>query len=94
LHYVKSADFIKRLSLAVIGIRDGKQISFQDFCSIKLPFAPVDEQKAIAALLDEAGGEISLLRKSTSSLKALKRGLMQKLLTGQWRPGPSKEVPA
>lgn len=84
-HYFKSADFIKRLSVAVIGIRDGKQISFQDFCSIKLPFPPVDEQKAIAALLDEAEGEISLLRTYSDALKTQKRGLMQKLLSGQWR---------
>jgi len=84
-HYFKSADFIKRLSVAVIGIRDGKQISFQDFCSIKLPFPPVDEQKAIADFLDEAEGEISLLRKYKEALKTQKRGLMQKLLTGQWR---------
>ena len=84
-HYFKSADFIKRLSVAVIGIRDGKQISFQDFCSIKLPFPAVGEQKAIAAFLDEAEGEITLLRKYTVALKTQKRGLMQKLLTGQWR---------
>lgn len=84
-HYFKSADFIKRLSVAVIGIRDGKQISFQDFCSIKLPFPAVDEQKAIAAFLDDAEGEITLLSKYTVALKTQKRGLMQKLLTGQWR---------
>ncbi len=91
-HYFKSADFIKRLSVAVIGIRDGKQISFQDFCSIKLPFPTVDEQKAIAAVLDEAEGEIGLLRKFTDGLKTQKRGLMQKLLTGQWRlPLPEQE---
>lgn len=88
-HYFKSADFIKRLSVAVIGIRDGRQISFQDFCSIKLPFPSVDEQKAIAAFLDEAEGEITLLRKYTVLLKTQKRGLMQKLLTGQWRLPPA-----
>lgn len=84
-HYFKSADFIKRLSVAVIGIRDGKQISFQDFCSIKLPCPAVDEQAAIADLLDEAEREITLLREYTKTLKIQKRGLMQKLLTGQWR---------
>lgn len=84
-HYFKSADFIKRLSVAVIGIRDGKQISFQEFCSIKLPFPAIDEQKAIAAFLDEAEGEIALLIRYTAALKNQKRGLMQKLLTGQWR---------
>lgn len=84
-HYFKSADFIKRLSVAVIGIRDGKQISFQDFCSIKLPFPPVDEQNAISSILDQAEGEIGLLRKYTEALKSQRRGLMQKLLTGEWR---------
>lgn len=84
-HYFKSADFIKRLSVAVIGIRDGKQISFQDFCSIKLPFPSVDEQREIAALLDQAEDEIKLLREYAGALKTQKRGLMQKLLTGKWR---------
>lgn len=84
-HYFKFSDFIKRLSVAVIGIRDGKQISFQDFCSIKLPLPPVDEQKAIAAFLDQAESEIALLRVYVEALRNQKRGLMQKLLTGQWR---------
>jgi type I restriction enzyme S subunit len=84
-HYFKSADFIKRLSVAVIGIRDGKQVSFQDFCSIKLPFPPVEEQQAIASMLDHAEREISMLRDQVVAFKNQKRGLMQKLLTGQWR---------
>lgn len=84
-HYFRSADFIKRLSVAVIGIRDGKQVSFQDFCSIKLPFPPIAEQQAIAAMLDEGERELALLRDQAAIIKKQKRGLMQKLLTGQWR---------
>lgn len=87
--YFKSVDFIKRLSVAVIGIRDGKQISFQDFCSIKLPFPPVAEQRAIGEMLDHAEREISLLRDQAAALSKQKRGLMQKLLTGQWRVNAS-----
>ncbi len=94
-HYFCSADFIKRLSVAVIGIRDGKQVSFQDFCSIKIPFPPVAEQQAIATVLDEAENEIALLRNQIAAFKKQKRGLMQKLLTGQWRvPMESNEVVA
>lgn len=94
-HYFRSADFIKRLSVAVIGIRDGKQVSFQDFCSIKLPFPPIAEQQAIAAMLDEGERELALLRDQSTIFKKQKRGLMQKLLTGQWRvPVPSKEATA
>lgn len=94
-HYFRSENFIKRLSVAVIGIRDGKQVSFQDFCSIKIPFPPVAEQQAIAAMLDEAEREIALLRDQVTAFKKQKRGLMQKLLTGQWRvPGAANEVAA
>ena len=35
--------------------------------------------------------EIDLLGRSVSALKTQKRGLMQKLLTGQWRLPPNKE---
>lgn len=84
-HYFRSADFIKRLSVAVIGIRDGKQVSFEDFCSIKLPLPALKEQRAIAEVLDTAEHEIALLRKKLAALRQQKRGLMQKLLTGQWR---------
>lgn len=94
-HYFRSADFIKRLSVAVIGIRDGKQVSFQDFCSIKIPFPSVAEQEAIATVLDEAEAEVALLRAQVISFKKQKRGLMQKLLTGQWRlPVEGNEVAA
>lgn len=92
-HYFKSVDFIKRLSVAVVGIRDGKQISFQDFCSIKLPFPLLDEQKAIASVLDEAEREINFLKQSLSAIKRQKRGLMQNLLTGRWQaPLPEQEI--
>jgi len=36
-HYFKSQEFIGRLAVAVIGIRDGKQISYDDFEFLKLP---------------------------------------------------------
>jgi type I restriction enzyme S subunit len=50
---------------------------------IKLPtFA---EQRAIATALNSAQGEIALLKASLTALRQQKRGLMQKLLTGQWR---------
>ena len=42
-------------------------------------------QTAIARYLDALREEIDLLGRSVSALKTQKRGLMQKLLTGQWR---------
>lgn len=91
-HYLKSPDFLKRLSVAVVGIRDGKQINFADFASLKLPLPNFERQQAIAAVLDESEKEIDLLGKSLDALKRQKRGLMQKLLTGEWRvPLPDTE---
>jgi type I restriction enzyme S subunit len=84
-HYLKSPDFLKRLAVAVIGIRDGKQINFTDFASIKLPLPQPERQARIAVILDESEKEIALLRQQVEKVCAQKRGLMQKLLTGQWR---------
>ena len=85
-YFFKSYNFIEKyLSIAVIGIRDGKQISYPDLQSVKIPYPPLSEQKAIADILSKADEEITLLTKKLSALKSQKKGLMQKLLTGQIR---------
>jgi len=84
-HYFKSYDFIEHLSIAVIGIRDGKQISFDDFCTVKIAYPTHDEQTAIAQLLQAADLEIKLLKAKVEKLKEQKRGMMQVLLTGKKR---------
>jgi type I restriction enzyme S subunit len=45
----------------------------------------LDEQDRVATVLDNADHEIDLLRKELDALKTQKKGLMQKLLTGQVR---------
>lgn len=84
-HYFKSYDFIGHLAVAVIGIRDGKQISYSDFSFLKLPFPPLPEQQKIAAVLTAADNEIELLQKKLAFLKQEKAALMQQLLTGKRR---------
>lgn len=87
--FFKSYLFIERyLNLAVIGIRDGKQISIPDFMSIKIPVPPLPEQQQIASVLTAARQEIDLLKQLATKYKTQKRGLMQKLLTGEWRIKP------
>lgn len=50
--FFKSSIFIdKYLNLAVIGIRDGKQISIPDFLSIGIPYPELKEQRWIAEIL-------------------------------------------
>ena len=83
--YFKSYDFIGHLAVATIGIRDGKQISYEDFSFIKLPYPPLPEQKAIAAVLTTADEEITSLESDLSRLRQEKKALMQQLLTGKRR---------
>ena len=87
---------MKRLSVAVVGIRDGKQISYTDFRSIKLPLPPMAEQQSLTELLDLAEQDIALCRERLEELQRQKRALMQKLLSGEWRlpEAPTQNKPA
>jgi len=87
--FFKSYLFVEKyLSLAVIGIRDGKQISIPDFMSIKIPVPPLQEQRKIAETLNASQKEIDLFKQLLDKYKQQKRGLMQKMLTGEWRVKP------
>lgn len=83
--YFKSYDFIGHLAIAVIGIRDGKQISYDDFCTVKIPHPSFEEQTVIAQVLQAADKEIQLLKTKTEKLREQKKGMMQVLLTGKKR---------
>ncbi len=69
-------------------------LRWKEFARIHIPLPTLDEQREISAVLDEAKREIALLQAQLAALKTQKRGLMQKLLTGQWRLNTpiSKEV--
>jgi type I restriction enzyme S subunit len=84
-YYFKSYEFIGRLAIAVIGIRDGKQISYEDFCTLKLPCPTLQEQAAIADVLCTVDDEIALHQQKLAALRRQKQGLMQQLLTGRVR---------
>ncbi len=59
-------------------------------CVLWLPVDPA-EQKAIADVLSKADSEIDLLNQQLDVLKEQKRGLMQKLLTGEVRVNVDKK---
>ncbi len=84
-HYFKSRSFIGRLDRLIFGIRDGKQISFRDFGDMRIPNPIEDEQAKAAAVLGLAERQIQLAEQEAGRLQMQKRGLMQKLLTGEWR---------
>ncbi len=84
-YYFKSAEFIGHLAIAVIGIRDGKQISYEDFCFVKIPYPNIEEQKAISTVLLQADIEIEIQKQKLAAMQEQKKGLMQVLLTGKKR---------
>ena len=84
--FFKSYIFVQKyLAISVIGIRDGKQISIPDFMSTKLPIPPIVEQNRIALNLNQIQKELDLMNALVVKYKEQKRGLMQKLLTSEWR---------
>ena len=83
--YFKSHHFVWHLSVAVVGIRDGKQISYDDFCTIKIPHPSFEEQTAIAHILDKSQQQISEAKNKLKKLKKLKKWFMQQLLTWKKR---------
>ena len=60
-------------------------LTMQAYNMVEIPLPPLEEQKQIAETLSAAHQEIDLLKQLTEKYKAQKRGLMQKLLTGDWR---------
>ena len=53
--------------------------------NIKIPCPPISEQNAIVRTLNTAQREIILLEQLAERYQVQKRGLMNKLLTGEWR---------
>jgi len=74
------------------GNKEGKRRSLQRsaFDSIEFFLPPMDEQKRLAAIAADFEADIASTAREITALQRQKRGLMQKLLTGEWRV--SKEV--
>ncbi len=83
--YMKTQTFINKLNSIIYGIRDGKQISYKEFSTLKFLYPKLAEQKAIAQVLTKSDEEIHQVQAYLSTLESQKKGLMQQLLTGQRR---------
>ncbi|MCF1440023.1 MAG: restriction endonuclease subunit S, partial [Shewanella sp.] len=62
------------------------------FSNIKVLLPSLEEQQKISETLSSAQQEINLLKQLSEQYRKQKRGLMQKLLTGEWRANTDKEV--
>ena len=78
------------LNLKKVGLQSGiPGLNRNDAHRIKIQLPSLSEQKRIANMLDTAKQEISLLEQIAEQYRTQKRGLMQKLLTGEWQLLPS-----
>lgn len=66
---------------------------YRDLATLKVPLPELKEQKAIAAVLNTACRDLIMTEREIEAVTLQKRGLMQKLLTGEWRVN-SKRVSA
>lgn len=77
---------IASLSLASPGgAGRNKTLGLSALANISIPLPPLAEQQKISQILDDVEAKLQLLESKQSAVKSLKRGLMQKLLTGEWR---------
>ena len=72
------------------GNREGKRriLRSDEFSSISFMLPPRREQDRIAHTIAEVSHDLNLTIRSREALLKQKRGLMQKLLTGEWRVKP------
>jgi type I restriction enzyme S subunit len=84
LHWLNSHEARQRIKNSAQGsVRE--TVSFSEFAAITIPLPDTNTQTAIARYLSALREEVDLLAQSVAAVKTQKRGLMQKLLTGQWR---------
>ncbi|MGA9671281.1 MAG: hypothetical protein WBQ94_18870, partial [Terracidiphilus sp.] len=76
--------YTNQVSLAR-GQRKARRISPEEFLNSKVRMPDRKTQDRMAKILSDADLELSLAKKRQSALSHQKRGLMQKLLTGEWR---------
>lgn len=93
MHWLASHEARQRIKNSAQGsVRE--TVSFGEFAAIHFPLPEKKRQSAIAAYLNCLRDEISLLQSQAEKLRLQKRGLMQKLLTGEWRVPVTEEVVA
>ncbi len=87
LHWLNSHEAKQRIKLSAQGsVRE--TVSFDDFCAIGFPKIEFKEQRVLAEYFNLISAEVETLKSLANKYKTQKRGLMQKMLTGEWRVKP------
>jgi type I restriction enzyme S subunit len=84
--YLTTSAGIASLTLASPGgAGRNKTLGLGALADIAVPLPPLNEQRKIGQILDGVDAKLHALDSKRAACEALKRGLMQKLLTGEWR---------
>lgn len=84
LHWFNSNEAKQRIKHCAQGsVRE--TVGFKDLGKIKFPSIDQKKQNDMAEVLNATQKELSLLKQQLALYKKQKQGLMQKLLTGEWR---------
>jgi len=76
-NYFKTDSFIDRINGAVYGIRDGKQIGYEDFGDMYVHCPPLAEQERIAEILLQCDKVIQLKQREIKELGHLKKACLR-----------------
>ncbi|MBH3441885.1 restriction endonuclease subunit S [Pseudomonas lutea] len=82
--YLRSDAFAKILDVNATGTT-AKGIQQKRLVQLPIVLPPLEEQSRIADVLGQVDVKLANLSAKQSQYQTLKRGLMQKLLTGEWR---------
>jgi len=74
----------RKLEIATVGTTR-LELSIGILKQVRMPYPPLDEQRAIASVLSDVDGKIGTLNKLIAKKQAIKHATMQQLLTGRTR---------
>jgi len=84
---LKSVGFIAELNRITTGIRQGKNIAYEDFSDTRIAFPPLSEQKVIGNFLDRKTEQIDTLiaaeQRKIELLKEYRQSLISEAVTGK-----------
>ena len=89
----KSYGFVSQINAFTLGIREGKNIQYEDFSLMKLPLPTIQEQQSIATYLDQKCSEIDELITLQEEMITKLQSYKQSVITEAVTKGLDKNIP-
>ena len=92
-YYFKTSDYINRLNIGTYGIRDGKQIGYEDFGDMVIHYPPLAEQEKVAKILSTQNRIIELYQRKIEELQKMKNVYLSKMFPKKGESVPEWRFP-